>query len=255
MRGKFHLNIEGSELILHSNETSYLARFLYWNDWKEFEYSALFPSLIRMSHCFLDVGANFGYYSLLASAINKECKIISFEPSNGPMHYLKLNINENRLSSQITPEKYAVSSSNKSLIFTESRNEKYSYIQYDLSSIGRIEPNSSNVDHYHVDCITLDEYCMTNNIRPDLLKIDVEGHEEQVFYGANKIIEQNRPSIICEVLPSANNHFIETFMERNNYLCYDISSGKPKKIMRLNELNSKSDILLISANYLPEFLN
>ena len=46
--------------------------------------------------------------------------------------------------------------------------------------------------------ITLDEYARDKGIRPDVLKIDVEGHELKVLKGARQVLTAGRPIVIVE---------------------------------------------------------
>jgi hypothetical protein len=46
---------------------------------------------------------------------------------------------------------------------------------------------------------TLDSYCQRMNIRPDFLKIDVEGNELKIFQGGLSILKQCKPKIIVEI--------------------------------------------------------
>jgi len=46
----------------------------------ETEMTKIFKELILYSNSFFDIGANTGYYSLLASTLNSRCIVHSFEP-------------------------------------------------------------------------------------------------------------------------------------------------------------------------------
>lgn len=50
-----------------------------------------------------------------------------------------------------------------------------------------------------VEAQTMDDYCKRKNIYPDLIKIDVEGHEWQVLWGARQTISLVKPTMIVEV--------------------------------------------------------
>ena len=47
-------------------------------------------------------------------------------------------------------------------------------------------------DLVHVPSLTIDEFCAQQNIRPDVIKIDVEGAELAVLAGARNTIEAGR---------------------------------------------------------------
>ena len=54
-------------------------------------------------------------------------------------------------------------------------------------------------DFIEVDVLTLDGYAKRTNANPDLLKIDVEGHEREVLVGARTLLQTARPVVIAEV--------------------------------------------------------
>ena len=70
-----------------------MLRELYWNYYKcDFEFTNILLDLTKNSKVFFDIGANIGYYTMIAKKANPELNIYSFEPSNGPFHFLKQNL-------------------------------------------------------------------------------------------------------------------------------------------------------------------
>ena len=53
-----------------------------------------------------------------------------------------------------------------------------------------------------IQSITLDDYVFTNKLKPDVIKIDVEGYEYFVLEGAVKIINKYNPIIILSYHPN-----------------------------------------------------
>ena len=49
--------------------------------------------------------------------------------------------------------------------------------------------------------ITVDSYVKQNNLKPDVIKIDVEGAEELVFLGASNVLENFKPLIFLSIHP------------------------------------------------------
>lgn len=78
---------EGKRIKLACNPTSYIAKVLFWKGVRGFEYNLVhvFVELVKDAQVFLDIGANIGYYSLLAAAFNPDVKIVSFEPLPRPI--------------------------------------------------------------------------------------------------------------------------------------------------------------------------
>src|SRR5690349_805303 len=99
----------GVSFKMATNETSSVTKLLFWNGADQYEYTAVFENLIKRCRVFIDVGANTGYYSLLASTTNTKIQTFSLEPASAPLHYLQENITINHLESRIKSFELALS--------------------------------------------------------------------------------------------------------------------------------------------------
>jgi FkbM family methyltransferase len=215
---------EGEKSILfYSNETSPMTRILFWEeDGFSFEFSQIFIELIKRSKTYMDIGANVGYYSLLAKTFNKDIKVYAFEPSNGPHYFFTQNILLNNFK-DITLEKIALSDRNDTIHFFEERNPKFPYIQYHASGIGNTQNtwNISNYAKYEVSTSTLDEYITKHTIQQiDLIKMDTEGTEDTILSKAETVLKNLRPIIICEVLTQELARSIENILNPHGFLYF-----------------------------------
>jgi hypothetical protein len=61
------------------------------------------------------------------------------------------------------------------------------------------EDNETEAIVYEVKTNTLDNFTKEKNVFPDLIKIDVEGHELSVLKGAENYISTHHPSLIIEI--------------------------------------------------------
>jgi hypothetical protein len=52
-----------------------------------------------------------------------------------------------------------------------------------------------------VNQITLDEFCATRDLKPELIKIDTEGAELNILRGAVDVLKNHRPIIYLSVHP------------------------------------------------------
>jgi hypothetical protein len=90
---------------------------------------------------------------------------------------------------------------------------------------------------------TGDELCRSLAFAPDLMKVDVEGHEIKVLRGLSKTIEQCRPLIFLEVHPARINDEgdslaeLSGMLEKRQYRVYTLfERAVPwEEFRRLNE--------------------
>lgn len=72
---------------------------------------------------------------------------------------------------------------------------------------------SSNLEHRVVDVTTMDKYCSDNSIRPDLIKMDIEGAELSALRGGITTIKTCRPQLAISIY-----HAIDDFVDIPMYL-------------------------------------
>src|SRR5262249_15930416 len=56
-------------------------------------------------------------------------------------------------------------------------------------------------EEIQVSSVTLDRFCVERGIRPDVVKIDVEGAELLILKGTRELLQKERFLIFCEVHP------------------------------------------------------
>jgi FkbM family methyltransferase len=154
---------------------------------------------LKANDTFLDVGAHYGYFSLLASKlVGEKGNVFSFEPSPTTFNIL----NKNQLPhANIKVNNLAVSDVNSTLTFYEFPNL---YSEYNTLDVSQFE-NEPWFEEYRpkeitIDAIVLDDFLKKENIQFKVVKIDVEGAEFQVIGGMEKYLEKHSPVIIMEYL-------------------------------------------------------
>lgn len=219
----------GKEFILNTNQTSHLTNVIYWNGINSFEYTKLFNDLIKNCNVFFDIGANIGYYSIMAATSSTTVKVFSFEPAKGPQKYLKNNIIINSFQDRIKNNNLALSDKVGEIAFYEVNNEKYSYLKYNLSGVGNTEGVKHNrkMSKYKVASNRLDNYVHENNIHGiNLIKIDTEGTEHFILEGARESIIKYKPIIICETLFNKIENKLEELMNSFGYKFFNYADNE-----------------------------
>jgi FkbM family methyltransferase len=155
----------------------------YWLGTYEHEKTAEFAKRLRRGDVVLDIGAHVGYYTLLAAtSVRSEGRVVSVEPLQRNVQYLKRHIELNQLSN-VTVIQAAVSDAPGPLEFAQDAN----------TYLGRVQRGGGTT----VDGVTIDE-CVLERCRLDrvnVIKLDVEGAEGCALRGAEKVLKQFRPVI------------------------------------------------------------
>ncbi len=209
----------GVSFKMRTNQTSYVTKLLYWKGATAFEYTPIFEKLATKIDSFIDIGANTGYYSLLAASVNKNIMVHSFEPAHGPSHYLHQNIAINHFIKNINVHDVALSDKDGQVEFYEVQNAKYRYLAHNLGGVGSLKKvTNSKRTSTVVKAITLDNFVMQESIQKiDLIKIDTEGTEHFILSGAHETIERFKPIIICETLFNKIEAELEEIMKAHGY--------------------------------------
>jgi len=160
-----------------------------------------FLNNISKPYIFVDIGANQGIYTLVASKNKNIKKIYSFEPVPENFSLLKKNIKLNN-SSRIIPKKVAISS------YNESR-----YISFDKNHTGTSSLDLKKKNSDKLIWIKTINYKYLNELiklnYKLIIKIDVEGHELVVLKQIIKSILIKKVEYIFIEINFKKNHFKE----------------------------------------------
>lgn len=182
---------------------------------------------------FLDIGANIGYFSLIAAMqISDRGTVYAFEPTPLTISRLKKNVLLNNLSNIKVIEK-AVSNENGIVKF---KTPSDSIRNSGRSSMRDIEENFSELT---VETVSIDS--MLNKLEKiTLIKMDIEGAEGLALEGMHKLLERDRPVIILELSDGYlkqmgySSKMILDFLKNKNYRVYEVSN--PQKEVDMKEI-------------------
>jgi FkbM family methyltransferase len=171
--------------------------YVNWTHFRGFVYDTWEPEVVRRTlselkpgMTVIDVGAHIGYYTLLfAKNVGVTGRVISFEPAPDNFAVLAKNVEINGLAHVHLCD---------SAIF--SRCGKITISIPDHSNSGEASVTQSvGARHVRVNSTTLDAISSAMDLRPDFLKIDVEGSESDVLTGAQETIRRYRPKMLIEL--------------------------------------------------------
>lgn len=183
---------------------------------------------IKKGWTVIDIGANHGYYTLLLSELVGESgKVYSFEPTPSTVEILEKNA---RNKNNIIIEQKAVWSENTIIDFTDFGQGFSAYNSYSDESTWKDTEKSINTKKIKVAAIKIDDYFRENNIKPDFIKLDVEGAELNSLHGMKEFLEKNSTIISVEFwvnkLWNKKNEEIISFMKELRYSPYEILPGQ-----------------------------
>ncbi len=215
----------GRRVRLACNPTSHLARLLFWEGMEGYEPDLVraFIPLARRCETFLDVGAALGYYALVAAACNPSARIVAFEPMPGAFRYLARNVALNG-AANVRPERLALSDRAGTARFFVTTNPKFAWVEDHLAGTSGLDRQQAArlgaLREVEVRTETLDGYVAAHlaGARVDLVKLDTEATEHLVLAGAEGVLAEHRPVVLCEVLPGQIEAALEAVFARHGYL-------------------------------------
>ncbi|MEM7096830.1 MAG: FkbM family methyltransferase [Pseudomonadota bacterium] len=178
--------------------TDRFARSIYFDSGQEYKEVELWRRLVSKSAQVWDVGANFGLYTVSSAArLRKNGKVYAFEPNTACFDRLQKNVQSNGFAQRCELFQVALDSQARERTFYETNESAFS----GLSDTGRVEITAQTTVHTR----PLDDVWREVGARPiDLLKIDVEGHEDEVLAGAEQALAAS-PDLIVQFEYSEKN--------------------------------------------------
>lgn len=147
-------------------------------------------------HCtvgmrFLDVGAHWGAFSLVALRVGgPDARAVCVEASAPAVRVLRRNLELNQMASRAWVEECAAGSHDGQLQMLTTGAGGADYF---------VVPAEQRTDTVTVRQVALTNLCRLLEFAPTHVKIDVEGFEEEVFRGALGLLRAHRPKLFLEL--------------------------------------------------------
>jgi len=141
----------------------------------------------------LDIGGNIGYYALLESSlVGPEGKVYAVEPVSSNLNILKKNIELNGVKN-INVFKIAMGKEKKNVeIYVSNQSNRSSFI---------VRSGTVYTKKEKVEMTTVDDFVSEHKIKPDFIRMDVEGYEKEIIQGMRKTL-LDRPKLFIEIHPN-----------------------------------------------------
>ncbi len=148
------------------------------------EQTAAMVDILRPGDVFFDIGANAGYYSILASRLVGKGTVAALEPLPRNLAYLQRHVELNK-ADNVRVMAFACSDTNGTAAFELGEN----------IAMGHLSEARRGGVSLLVPTITLDSLSETTELAPNVIKIDVEGAEMQVLIGGEITLRRHSPTI------------------------------------------------------------
>lgn len=174
----------GAKIYVDTRDTSLAPHIMLEGDWEPWVTNAIAAALQEHKGCtFIDVGANVGWYTLLACGLGAR-HVYSFEPQRRMAFLLRQTIAVNGFRERVTLREAACGAEPGLLPLDADLRE---------AGGGRLCPGMLGEDKL-VEVVRLDDVVKGRHtskdgkITPIIIKIDVEGFEPQVLLGAPELL-------------------------------------------------------------------
>ena len=158
------------------------------------EEDSIFPLMMKKckkKKCIIDIGAHVGLTTLpINSEVSNNSQIFSFEPGIKNNQYLRYHLNKNNIKNVVVINKLVGENNSKNVPFYESNQPTGMNSIVDFKKNFLIKKKKQ---------VCLDTFVKKNKIKPDLIKIDVEGAEIFILRGAKNILKEYKPDIFLSV--------------------------------------------------------
>ena len=213
----FDINLEGN-----INEPIDKEIFIF-NNYENNQINYLIKKIrAENSDYFIDIGANSGIYSLIISKAIENIKIKSFEPVKKTIKKFENNLKLNKNLNNIKLYKFGLSNQNRNLLMkTKIRNN---FIQSAGYSVVNKGDNLKGL-HLEKNLFKVGDKILKLKNKKIAIKIDTEGHENEVLKGLKKLLTNNKILLQIEIFRQ-NYHKTNIFLKKLKFKCFNnISSG------------------------------
>jgi FkbM family methyltransferase len=181
---------------------THLLYFLRKGQLYEPEVTTVFGRVLREGDTVVDVGANVGWFTLLAaSLVGPSGKVVACEPGPDNRTKLQANIDASGFTSRVRVVSQPISDRAETVEFHLNADSSGGHALWDPGRWQDNEKSRASPRSIHMSSASLDELLFPGReIR--LIKIDVEGAEQRVLQGAHAIVTSRRPPFIFAELHS-----------------------------------------------------
>lgn len=258
---KMYINIKETDPIMRQTFQSYASGLIH-----EEVTTKLFKEIIKKGDTVIDLGANIGYFTLLASKlVGANGKVFAFEPAPKNFEYLIKNIELNDYKNIVAIQKAVSNHNGKTKLYLSPYDSGHHTINrsdgIEAYRLGR----AGDVVSIDIETVTLDDYLKDKGYKVDVMKIDIEGAEPLAFDGMRKTLSKNQNikifleffPLLIEKMGNSPKEFIELLLKNFNIFVigHDYSMrGFNKEIVKVKSFEEINQLLKEKTDHVNLYL-
>jgi len=180
--------INNYKMFLHTERYDAISHELLISGAYESYDTELFKQFTKKGMALVDIGANIGYFTLLASSlVGEKGKVFAFEPEPKNYSLLLKNIEINGFKNVVPLQEAVSNETGKLHLFVDKAESGGHSLFKSAAERGLIDSSSCIL----VDVVSLDEFFRELNFSVDIIKIDIQGAEPLALMGMRDTIKSN----------------------------------------------------------------
>lgn len=246
---KMYLNVWDKDLVMRKTFRAYA-----FNRIHEENTTNLFKKSCKKGDVIVDLGANIGYFTLLAARlVGEKGRVYAFEPEPKNFNYLLKNVKLNSYHNVTCIQKAVSNFTGKTKLFICPYDSGHHTInQYEGIRNYKPELLSKNnrEEFIEVETTTLDDFFRGKEQSIDLIKMDVEGAEMLILLGMEEVIQKSKNlkmfieffPLLIKKMGNSPEEFIRKLLRYYRFSVfiipgdYNVFKGKLIKIQKVNEI-------------------
>lgn len=224
---------EGSVVTIHSGLAQGLKwrrhhRYVsgYWTGQYELDMQRALQRELAAGGCFYDVGANAGFFSLVATRLVGEGgHVVSFDPDPDNCASMREQIELNGLAGRWAVEQKGVADQAGETTFERDQPGSPKGHLRDTGAAGFDAEGGHKMESLRVELTALDD-ALANHPAPTVIKMDIEGAEVMAMRGAARVLAEARPTWLIETHGPEAERVVREALETHGYALFTME-GHP----------------------------
>jgi FkbM family methyltransferase len=236
----------GAKLAIAPSSFDLIVTAMNWDrSWEHWVYDTC-QWVMPPDGVFYDIGANIGYMTVEILHHFPSATGVMFEPQAQLVRALQRSVELNGFQGRCKILDFALSDSNGSSYLSRFNNDGH-------ASLSR---HSRHNDQVKVTTMTLDQVVDQHSLLlPDVIKIDIEGHEPNALRGGLATLEKSKPSIVFECETVQLFEEVSSILQQIGNWRFFKAHGSyrpPLLFSQIGTLKNKVDVLAVESSRLEK---